>query len=149
MTKLEILSMSFSHGLQVRDCKLNKTHELTGLHEDGYTLDRMIFVPYEHADYQYFKPIYYNLDLTQPIHYEGKEIVPIDRLLHTYGVSGYFMSIKYVNWLASIAYRKDCKIVVGGMPFEIIQWCIEHKINLWLPEGEYINVNDLKTNPYK
>lgn len=95
-----------------------------------------------------FKPILYPLDLTKPIWYDGKEIVPMREILKSksikWDIKNTKEKIEYVT-----RFKNDIKL--DRLPFcyyeQLFKWRID-VFNL-IGQGSAIDVNTLETNPYK
>lgn len=168
MNKLEILSMYLPYKLWVT--------QGGGVYRNGYVegimlnyIEHKIMVTQGGIGSNWYsvneiKPILYDRDLTQKIWHNGKEIVPINELYKIYhkridadfDCDGaniicdseqpdyYHLYQNEGAFLLRLSIPKE----PSRMEFLYIQWCIEHKINLWLKDDEYIPVTN-EFNPYK
>ena len=81
--------------------------------------------------------------LTIPITHNGETFVPIEEFERLFKVNRHW----YVwNELIRDAHVNE---LIGKMDYRIIQWLITHNFHIDEPQGTWINVDELDTNPYE
>ena len=133
MTKQEFMAMSLPYGLK---CQVSFRKEILEL--DLITTDST----FGFKDSRYFKkctPILRPLsDLTKGIEHEGKKFVPIEILEED-------CAPEEIVQLERTTRGINCRF----LPFWIVQKLIEWHFAIGIDECDYVDVNTLKTNPYK
>jgi len=77
--------------------------------------------------------------LTIPITHNGETFVPIEEFEKIFKVSKY--------WYAWNELIRDAH--ASKMDYRVIQWLIAHNFHIDEPQGAWISVDELETNPYE
>lgn len=159
MNKLEILPMYLPYKLQLKIAEKGTGWRPNGNESTGNKCSDAYLTPDLYADIckrvfpVTFLPCMYELDLTQKIWHNGKEIVPIVELIKMVDPKAEYIideEKRYVNYRYKCSNGFDTHYIAGKpeyMEFWVIQYCLSRRINLWLKPDEYISANG--TDIYK
>lgn len=149
MTKQEFLAMSLSYGLKFKTKTEGNIEQLSGV--DTYNVANWTNPQYPNGTICLYSSIDYSSmwstdeaelilrplsDLTNPIEHKGEKFVPINRIKES----------QY-----HLFFRDDITSPLEGLQFSELRKLVKWHFDLFggIENKEAINVNDLKTNPYK